>query len=148
MWPSTRRSDGISHSDAVHIAFDGPNRLGLRNVTYFVAQSPTPSDHCVRFAPAVADDCATLASRRCATTLPGPVFHRRTASASPDALGPRVRIPVAPAASHADSLGRAPRRFLTFPPLLPNRLFDGARVNAFGVPIFERVASHIGASGL
>src|SRR6478736_2059701 len=55
----------------------GSERLGLRNVTSFVAQSPTPSDHCVRFAPAVADDCATLASRRRATTLPGPVFHRQ-----------------------------------------------------------------------
>src|SRR6267143_5163657 len=55
----------------------GSERLGLRNVTAFVAQSPTPSDHCVRFAPAVADDCATLASRRRATTLPGPVFHRQ-----------------------------------------------------------------------
>jgi|SRR6516164_5587671 hypothetical protein len=39
--------------------------------------NPPPSDHCVRFAPAVADDCATLASRRCDTTLPGPVFHRQ-----------------------------------------------------------------------
>jgi hypothetical protein len=38
---------------------------------------PHPSDHCVRFASAVADDCATLASRRCATALPGPVFHRQ-----------------------------------------------------------------------
>src|SRR5215813_6876538 len=28
-------------------------------------------------APAVADDCATLASRRRATTLPGLVFHRQ-----------------------------------------------------------------------
>src|SRR5580704_4476424 len=28
-------------------------------------------------APAVADDCATLASRRRATTLPGPIFHRQ-----------------------------------------------------------------------
>src|SRR6516164_3845242 len=52
-------------------------RLGLRNVTYFVAQSPTPSDHCVRFASAVADDYATLASWRRATALPGPVFHRQ-----------------------------------------------------------------------
>src|ERR1700757_2655727 len=58
-------------------AFDGSERLGLRKVTSFVAQSPTPSDHCVRFASAVADDCATLASRRCATALPGPVFHRQ-----------------------------------------------------------------------
>ena len=72
-----RRSDGISDNDAAHIAFDGSERLGLRNVTYFVAQSPTPPDHCVRFASAVADDYATLASRRRATALPGPVFHRQ-----------------------------------------------------------------------
>src|SRR6516162_1851795 len=58
-------------------AFDGSERLGLRNVTYFVAQSPTPSDHCVRFASAVADDYATLASWRRATALPEPVFHRQ-----------------------------------------------------------------------
>jgi hypothetical protein len=43
----------------------------IRNVT---VNDPTPSDRCVRFASAVADDCATLASRRRATTLPGPVF--------------------------------------------------------------------------
>jgi hypothetical protein len=46
----------------------------------FVAQSPTPSDQCVcvaSAASAVADDCATLASRRRATTLPGLVFHRQ-----------------------------------------------------------------------
>src|SRR6516225_1655996 len=40
-------------------------------------KSPTPSDHCVRFASAVADDYATLASWRRATALPGPVFHRQ-----------------------------------------------------------------------
>jgi hypothetical protein len=67
-----RRSDGISRSDAAHIAFDGSERLDLRNIISFVAQSPTPSNHCVRFASAVADDYATLASRRRATTLPGP----------------------------------------------------------------------------
>src|SRR6516225_8921512 len=37
-----------------------------------VAQSPTPSDHCVRFASAVADDFAAPPSRRCATAFPGP----------------------------------------------------------------------------
>ena len=40
-------------------AFDGSERLGLRDIIPFVAQSPTPSDHCVRFAPVVTDDCAT-----------------------------------------------------------------------------------------
>ena len=59
------------------LCVDGSERLGLRNVTYFVAQSPTPSDHCGRFASAVADDYATLASWRRATALPGPVFHRQ-----------------------------------------------------------------------
>ena len=68
---------GMSRSDAAHIAFDGSERLGLRNIISFVAQSPTPSDHCVRFAVAVADDYATLASRRLATSLPVPVFHRQ-----------------------------------------------------------------------
>src|SRR6478736_2937628 len=52
-------------------------RHALEPILPFVAQSHTPSDHCVRFASAVADDCATLASRRCATALPGPVFHRQ-----------------------------------------------------------------------
>src|SRR6202030_2765804 len=70
-----RRSDGISHSDAAHVAFDGSERLGLRKILPFVAQSHTPSDHCVRFAPAVADDCATLASRTRAATVPAPTLH-------------------------------------------------------------------------
>jgi hypothetical protein len=46
------------------------------NLMDFEAQSHTPSDRCVRFAPAVAGDYATLATRQRATTLPGPVFHR------------------------------------------------------------------------
>src|SRR6476660_10232539 len=79
----------------------GSERLGLRNVTSFVAQSPTPSDHCVRFASAVADDYATLASRRRATALPGPVFHRQIASASPDAPERKVRVQPPPAVKSA-----------------------------------------------
>jgi hypothetical protein len=43
----------------------------------FEAQSHTPSDRCVRFAPAVAGDYATLATGRPATALPAPVFHRQ-----------------------------------------------------------------------
>src|SRR6516225_1943967 len=39
--------------------------------------NPPPPDHCVRFASAVADDYATLASRRRATALPGPACHRQ-----------------------------------------------------------------------
>jgi hypothetical protein len=36
----------------------------------------TPQDRCVRFAIAVTDDRATLATGRPATVLPGPDFHR------------------------------------------------------------------------
>src|SRR6202040_2396114 len=83
------------------LPFDGSERLGLRKVTSFVAQSPTPSDHCVRFASAVADDCATLASRRCATAYRGRSFTGRIASASPDAPELEVRIHLPPAESQA-----------------------------------------------
>src|SRR5215831_14602671 len=38
---------------------------------------PPHPDHCVRFASAVADDYATLASRQRATALPGPVLSRQ-----------------------------------------------------------------------
>src|SRR4051794_11646903 len=51
-------------------------RLGLRDVIDFEAQSHTPADRCVRFAVAVTDACATLATKRSATALPAPVFHR------------------------------------------------------------------------
>src|SRR5580704_17971642 len=74
LWPDMRPLRFRRVPFGRDVAFDGSERLGLRKVTSFVAQSPTPSDHCVRFASAVADDCATLASRRCATALPGPVF--------------------------------------------------------------------------
>ena len=39
---------------AAHVAFDDYERLGLHEFMAFGAQSHTPSDHCVRFAPAVA----------------------------------------------------------------------------------------------
>ena len=42
----------------------------------FAAQYPTPHDRCVRFAPAVTGDHATLATGRLATALPSPDFHR------------------------------------------------------------------------
>ena len=50
--------------------------LGPYIVANFVAHSHTPHDRCVRFVPAVTDDHATLATRRPATALPGPDFHR------------------------------------------------------------------------
>jgi hypothetical protein len=40
------------------------------------AKSHTPANRCVRFAAAVTDDHATLATGRPATALPGPVSHR------------------------------------------------------------------------
>src|SRR5947207_1003583 len=61
---------------AAHVAFDHTNSLGPYIVVPFVAHSHTPHDYCVRFAPAVTDDRATLAARRPATALPGPDFHR------------------------------------------------------------------------
>ncbi len=64
MWPSTRQGDSASHDGAAHVAFDVDYRLGPCDVKGFVAQSHTPHDCCVRFAPAVADRRATLASRR------------------------------------------------------------------------------------
>jgi hypothetical protein len=70
-------------------AFDGSERLGLRKVTSFVAQSPTPSDHCVRFASAVADDCATLASRRLHLPPAGSRVRTRHPGARPRARGGR-----------------------------------------------------------
>jgi len=61
---------------AQHVAFDVINRLGLCDIISFAAQYPTPHDRCVRFAPAVTDDHATLATGRHATALPSPDFHR------------------------------------------------------------------------
>ena len=64
------------HGGATHIAFDAYDRLSLCDFMDFEAQSHTPSDRCVRFAVAVTDACATLATGRPATALPGPDFHR------------------------------------------------------------------------
>jgi hypothetical protein len=79
-----RKRTGI-HADLIEImdkftalinaAYDYES-LGLRDFMDFVAQSHTPSDHCVRFAPVVTDDYATLVTGRPATALPEPVFHR------------------------------------------------------------------------
>src|SRR4051795_1529309 len=49
---------------------------GLRDFIDFEAQSHTPADRCVRFAVAVIDNDATLATGRPAIALPVPVFHR------------------------------------------------------------------------
>ena len=59
-----RQGDSASHNGAAHVAFDVEHRLGPCDIQDFVAQSHTPHDCCVRFAPAVADRRATLACRR------------------------------------------------------------------------------------
>jgi hypothetical protein len=64
------------HNGTAHVAFDAYDRLGLRDFIDFEAQSHTPADRCVRFAIAVTDNCATLATGRPATALPVPVSHR------------------------------------------------------------------------
>ena len=71
-----RGSDSTSHNGAAHIAFDAYDRLGLRDLIDFEAQSYTPADRCVRFAVAVTDNYAILATGRPATALPVPVSHR------------------------------------------------------------------------
>jgi hypothetical protein len=43
-------SSSVPQTGAAHIAFNGGERLGLCGCQYFVAQSHTPSDCCVRFA--------------------------------------------------------------------------------------------------
>src|SRR5436305_13022708 len=53
---------------AAHVAFAAYDRLSLRGFKHFVAQSHTSPDRCVRFAPAVADDYATLTTGPRATT--------------------------------------------------------------------------------
>src|ERR1700752_2292038 len=50
--------------------------LGPCNVWPFVAQSHTPCNCCVRFAPTVASGHATLATKQDASPLLGPDFHR------------------------------------------------------------------------
>jgi hypothetical protein len=64
------------HNGAAHVAFDGYERLGLRDFIDFKAPSHIPSDRCLRSAVAVTDGSATLATGRSATALAVPVFHR------------------------------------------------------------------------
>ena len=75
--------DGTSHSGAAHVAFDAYDRLGLRDVIDLEAQSHTPADCCVRFAVAVTDAYATLATGRPATAIAilaaYPLRHRNLA---------------------------------------------------------------------
>jgi len=59
-----RRSVSASHNGAAHFAFDYSESLGLREFRYFVAQSHSPHDRCVRFVVPVAGHHATLASGR------------------------------------------------------------------------------------
>src|SRR6266480_6349691 len=68
MWPLTRQGVSTSHSGAAHVAFERMKTLGPCNVRSFEAQSHTPCNRCVRFAPTVASGYATLATKR--TLLP------------------------------------------------------------------------------
>jgi hypothetical protein len=72
-WPATAADPC---NNVAHVAFDAYDRLGLRDFIDFEAQSHTPTDRCIRFAIAVADNYATLATGQPATVLPVPVFHR------------------------------------------------------------------------
>ena len=64
------RANGISHA-----AFGTANSLGLHNNKYFVAQSHTPHDRCLRFGRRVAETPARLAPSLPATALAGRDFH-------------------------------------------------------------------------
>src|SRR6266849_5621499 len=59
-----RQSVSPSHRGTAHVAFDVAYRLGLCGIMAFAAQQHTPHNRCVRFAPAVAGDHATLAAGR------------------------------------------------------------------------------------
>ena len=94
-----RRSDGISHSDAAHIAFDGSERLGLRNILPFVAH-PTP--HPIAVYASHPPSPTTAQHSLPGSALPpyrGRSFTGRIASASPDAPELNVRIHSPPAVS-------------------------------------------------
>src|ERR1700746_3436320 len=78
----------------------GPQRqLDLRCAERSLAIGVGGARHCVRFASVVTDDCATLASRRRATTYRGRSFISGNAPASPDAPELKFRIQSPPAAS-------------------------------------------------
>src|SRR5580704_13429337 len=99
-----RRSDGISHSDAAHVAFDGSERLGLRKILPFVAQSPT---HPITVYASHPPSPTTAQHSLPGGALPpyrGRSFTGRIASASPDAPEPEVRIHLPPAGSQQRTL--------------------------------------------
>ena len=61
--------------DGLHAAFNDENRLSLRDLIYFVAQSHTPHDRCLRFGPHVTMTPARLAPSLPATALAGRDLH-------------------------------------------------------------------------
>jgi hypothetical protein len=64
MWPQTPAGDGSSRNGTAHVAFSNSDSLGPCDFKDFVAQSHTPSDHCVRFVVVVTFPDATLVTRR------------------------------------------------------------------------------------
>jgi hypothetical protein len=68
---STALQSTALQSSALATGAANDERLGLREFMAFVAQSHTPPDRCVRFAPAVTGYYATLTTRRRATIFTG-----------------------------------------------------------------------------
>ena len=109
--------DGSSHIGTAHVAFGSRDGLGPCNFRYFVAQSHTPHDHCVRFAAVVTSHDATLVSR---PALPltwaglspaGPRQLRLAHHDSPHLIRParkRLRTAVAPVACERSAASAAP----------------------------------------
>jgi len=79
----TFRQDGnASHNGVTHVAFDYFHGLGSCDMPYFVAQSKTPRNRCVRFVAGVAvGSRITLTTGRPTTALPqtglSPVWNAR-----------------------------------------------------------------------
>jgi len=62
-------------NDGLHAAFEATNRLSLRDGRYFVAQSHTPHDLCLRFGAHVTVTPARLAPSLPAKALAGRDLH-------------------------------------------------------------------------
>jgi hypothetical protein len=126
-----RQGDGSSHIGTAHVAFGRHDSLGPCDFRYFVAQSHTPHDHCVRFAVVVTSHDATLVTRR---PLPltwtglSPAGPRQLRLAHHDFSHCRARAATTP----ADTCIGAQRRKLpvAVPPASPPRGSDRNPGNA------------------
>src|SRR5438445_539532 len=94
MCSSTTAERQSSHRVTAHVAFDVAYRLGLCGIMAFAAQWHTPHNRCVRFAPAVAGDHATLATGRplrLTRTGLSPAGQRQLSWRTSNPLAPRKR---------------------------------------------------------